>query len=189
MIDDFRTPKPKPKPIANTPPPKKAKKIIYSLKAKKLLLVIIIIILAAVGGYYLYKQLSTPSPIPKSITSSVSFPIYYPSELPKGYKLNTESFNTNGRVVTYYFSNNAGQNISISQQAVPANFDFDNFNKKRILGSKEILTPVGKATIGQSSERNVASVITDKTWILVSAPSDTTAAQLETIVKSLKEAK
>ena len=186
MIDDVRAPNIRRR-VVNKPIKRSPK---FNLKLTlKILGAVIIALIALVLAYFLYHQLSAPSPVPKQIISSVSFPVYYPVELPSGYKINESSFNSNGRVVTYSLDNGSGKNIIISEQAMPNNFDFENFNKKRILGSKEILTPVGKATIGQSSERNVASVITDKTWVLVSAPSDTQANQLETIVRSLKQAK
>lgn len=128
-------------------------------------------------------------PIPQSIRDKVTFSIPYIVGQPAGYKINPASFNANNQVVIYGLSKAGRNNIFVSTQGKPDNFDFDDFNLKQLSGSSEFLTPLGKAVIGVYGGRTVVSIVTDKVWVIMNtdASGGVSAKDLQTIAGSFHQ--
>lgn len=144
---------------------------------------VILIFLSSLVLYIIYKP--SPNPIPKSTVESVTFPLYFPSDLPRGYKFNPNSIKSNNHAVLYTLTNDRSSTIVISIQPTPTEFNFEEFHLKQISGSKEVLTKSGKAVIGMLTNRTVGSLVTDKSWVLTSAPANVSAKDVETVIRSL----
>lgn len=153
---------------------------------KRIVIAILVIAIMSVAAAVVIPRKAAP--IPSEIVRRVTFPLYYPAALPKGYELARDSFSSTSQVVTYYVRYEGTKKLIFSLQPKPADFDFEGFYLKQLFGAKEILTPIGKATIGTMGETTIASVVSDRTWILIQAPDGIQTAELEAIAKSLTEA-
>lgn len=99
--------------------------------------------------------------------------------------LDPDTIRSTNQVVTYVLRNSDKQ-INVSQQVVPNNFNFDEFHLKQMTGSREFLTPAGKAVIGSYGERLLCSIRAEKTWILLNAGDSAPAKDVETVAKSFQ---
>ena len=124
-------------------------------------------------------------PLPADIRQEAGFTLYYPAHVPTGFRFDEAKYDPSAKVVTYDYANADGNKIYFSLQPKPANFDFNDFNKKQLSGAHQIDTPVGTATIGILQPETVSSVVTNKTWILISAGEKVSLDQLEQASKSL----
>jgi hypothetical protein len=138
---------------------------------KKLaLLTIIILVAALVAGLSLVGNKDS-SPLPKSARQAVNFPLYYPSHLPEGYKLEKGSAKAENNIVFYSISNN-GKKISVSEQAAPINPpDFEIIQKSNTAFRKINVTG-GQAIYGVSQKVPAAIMITNTTMINISGSSN-----------------
>jgi hypothetical protein len=159
----------------------------YRIIASTLLLLIII---GAAAGTYLYRDRIT-SPVPKNISQSVSFPIYYPDpkKLPAGYTLDLRSFNApvkNG--VTYWVTYGKGNKIVFSIQQKPSSEELQTFNGNYLPLKISYQTPVGLAEIGAYNLKTLVSLPTNSsTWVIITAPPNIDQGQLEQILSIMKK--
>jgi len=122
--------------------------------------------------------------IPAQTRSAVSFPLYQPHTLPKGFHLDQDSFKASADVVTFTISYAQGKQLAITEQIRPAQFDFDGFYGQ-FSNRKAMTTGIGKAVLGSFNDSDLASIITDRTWILLRATSGIDQAQLEALVSGM----
>lgn len=156
-------------------------------KIKITLVAMAAVAILAGGGLSAYLIFAPKTdPIPKKISESVTYPLYYPTSLPKGYSIDQKSFQTTGSVVFYNITAPSKPTLAVAIQAVPSDFNFDDFTQRQMTGSREILTPTGPAVLGQFAGKKVASIVINKTWLLINAPDQFSAKNLENIAKSLK---
>lgn len=128
----------------------------------------------------------TSNPIPIAVQESVTYPLYYPTELPPGYQIDQFSFQANNQVVLYSLTKQGSPSIAVSIQARPNGFDFDDFNNKQLRGSKAIANDAGDGLVGLYADRILGSLLTDKSWVLVNAPSKVPAKDIEMVMESLR---
>jgi hypothetical protein len=129
------------------------------------------------------------SPVPKNVAQAVNFPIYYPDpqKLPAGYNLNSFKY-VPGQGVLYYVSYDNGKRLVFTLQQKPSSQDLAAFNKKYIPIHRQVLTLVGTATIGAIGSQTVVSLPTDKTWVIITGPSDIYGTdQLTQVLQSIKK--
>lgn len=154
---------------------------------RKKIAVIALVVIGLAAGMVLVglKLKKSVLPIPENITNAVTFPLYFPADLPKKVDFpGPEAFSAQNQVVTYYF-NYDGKHISVSEQPRPLSFDFNKFNFQQIAGSKEIVTRSGKAVAGSLGGITTVSLVTDKTWVLVRGDSDIPAATIEQLTENM----
>jgi hypothetical protein len=96
----------------------KSKKINYKKIRKHLKLeyVLILVIILALGGWWIFKINSNP--IPGNIRKSLNFSVYYPDQMPQGFKIDKTSFQYNNGLMTFVIRN-GNQYITISEQKEP----------------------------------------------------------------------
>jgi len=149
---------------------------------------VIALAIAAIGAFMIYRRGQQPDPLPQSVTRQVTFPLYYPTRLPAGFRLEPESASATNQVVTFAISAPEGKQVVISQQPTPSDFDFENFYLNSLFGAKEVITPLGKAVIGQINDDTFASIVTDETWIIINAPAGLPADQMQRLIQAFAPA-
>lgn len=151
--------------------------------------VVIVAVFLAVSGVAAWQGLAQANErIPAEIRQKVAFPLYYPSELPEGFRVDDKSFSATKDVATYAFDG-PDTRLAISVQPKPPGFSFDDFHSKQITGGEPLDTPVGKAIIGTLGDRLVSSIVTDRAWILINAPAKTETSVLERLSQRMQEVK
>jgi hypothetical protein len=182
---------PQPPVVPNKPVPLKVKwpkrrKYKYRIMLSTLLLLIII----GVAGTLAYRDRTT-SPVPKTISQSITFPVYYPDpkKLPAGYTLDLSSFSTpvkNG--VTYWVNYGKGNKIVFSIQRKPSNGELQTFDGNYLPLEISYQTPVGMAEIGAYNLKTLVSLPTNSSaWVIITAPPNIDQGQLEQILSIMKK--
>jgi hypothetical protein len=156
-------------------------------KVKILILLLVFIPLGIITSFIFFGQVSKSSnPIPKNIQQSAAFNLYYPSKLPGGYSINKNSFSQTGSVVAYYADNKHGGRIFFSIQPLPDAIAIDDFNNRVLQNKVDVISNIGKATVGTFNEKVTGSVTTTESWILVSTNDDALKTAIADILSSLK---
>jgi hypothetical protein len=177
-----------PEAAVQTPAKTKTRRKKASKKLFLSFLLLLIIAGCAAGGYFWYSGRQPASPVPAAVVSSVDFPILYPVKLPAGYFVDPSSYHTSDAVLVYSASGSGSNRIAFSVQSKPANFDFNSFYKQLLGGAVPFTNSIGQAAIGhQSGGRIVGSLVTDQSWLLISAPADSLSADsLRTIINNIE---
>jgi len=156
--------------------PRPGLKVLAAIVAIVVAVAAVVIFVARPGGH---------DPLPADIKKEANFTLYYPKKVPEGFHFDNALYDASTHVVTYDYTTNDGNKLYFSLQPKPSNFNFDNFNKKQLSGAHQTDTPIGAATIGILQQETVSSVVTDKTWVLISAGEKVSLDQLEQVSKSL----
>jgi len=113
------------------------------------------------------------SPFIGEFKAKYSFPLFYPTEIPRSYYVEPRSI---------YASNDAYQvlmnitdgtnNIVISQKAEVEGLGYESLNRN-LKDEKYVDTRHGRVATGKNSDSKwVADIFTGKTWITIISPSD-----------------
>lgn len=156
--------------------------------AKRLLYLLLPMAVIVIGVWAYFIFFKSHDPIPKSVRSQVSFTLYYPGSLPKGWSLDRSSFyaNSSDEVAGYLIKGPQG-NLNITVQPVPKNFDFTNLYSRRLTGTVQFLTPLGQGAIGRASSQLVGSLVTPSSWVLASpGSSGVTQADMQYVLSHLQ---
>jgi hypothetical protein len=146
---------------------------------------VIVVVAVITGAVIFVVRNSQHDPLPADVKQEANFALYYPKEVPSGFHFDQAKYDASTRVVTYDYTTSDGNKLYFSLQPKPAKFNFDNFNKKQLAGAHQTETPVGTATIGILQQETVSSVVTDKTWIIISAGEKVSLDQLDQVSRSL----
>lgn len=146
-----------------------------------------ILVLLGYEGYVRYQQVQFMNQIPAQIKDSAEFPIYLPADLPKGFRFSKESVDMTPAVITYYLEGRDSKKLIFTLQPKPTEIKTEDFGKERLLNSKEMTISIGKASIGTLKSVQTASVVTDETWILITAPEGIKDKDLRTIIRGLEK--
>ncbi len=148
-------------------------------------LIVVCLLFGGVAGYLLWPR---HPHFPATLVKATSYPLYYPAKLPSGYHVDQNSVNNQASSdLVYMVIRNGDRVISLSEQAKPAQSQIVSTTfAKNLSGSSLISTDYGTATIGIFSGRVSASLMTDKTWILVSAIAPVSSDEVATTLKGLQ---
>ncbi len=143
------------------------------LKVFKAFMILLLIAgLAGAGYLYLRKPilglLETPTPFSSEIKNKANFPLYFPTNLPDAYLLDTSSIQQPAEDrVFYVVSDDQGHTINVTLQAAIADINpVEKFDKET--EPREVTTEIGKASIFITKEGLTAAIlVTSKTWIFV----------------------
>jgi hypothetical protein len=130
------------------------------------------LIIVLFSGAYFYLNGRDMNPVPLNIKASVNFPLYYPVKLPAGYSIKKDSFSSTPQVVTYYAENHRGERMLFSIQAPPDSVGVNDFNKRVLQNQIQIISDAGQARLGDINGRITGSLVTKKSWVLLTASSD-----------------
>ena len=140
---------------------------------------IAVALLLIIAGLFWQKQ-SQRTPI-SSYKKQLSFPLYYPSELPVGYKIVTSSINSSDGVLLFAIKNN-GTEITISEQSMP-----DQLQSFKVDGFNTVATPVGAMLIGSTSDSPSAIITTEKTLITIKGDKQAGRELVTTLGQKLRK--
>jgi hypothetical protein len=150
----------------------------------------IITLLVAVGiigflSFHAYKQQRDVGEF-KKVQQLTPFPVYYPAKLPSSFQTDNTSILYGERVVTFSIMFKKEKALAVSEQSIPAKFDFKQFYKVNVEQPLHADIPQGQLTTGKFNGLPVCMLITPKTWVLISDPTSTHAGQLQAICRGLK---
>lgn len=162
-------------------------------KSKKLLVFVTIfgtitIVGLSVLAYFSYFHTSVPQPsdqVLQSIGDDVA--LYYPKKLPEGFEAQPETITgqvDNSDLITYRISYGNENQLFVSVQPIPNDFDFVGFYKQTIRG-EEFEASNGEAYIGSLNNNSVVSLKTNDAWILLNAPGGVGANELKEVARNL----
>jgi hypothetical protein len=148
-----------------------------------------LLIILAFGILYMRNRSEDVSLIPEDISSKLVFPVYYPSELPGRFSIDSSSDITQPEdaedVVIIHAQDDMGRTLDISQQALPSAYEFNQYFGE-FTEEYFVDTPIGKATVGSSEDMPIlASIATDKTLIIITTSRNISKAEFETLLKNL----
>lgn len=147
------------------------------------------IFIAVMATLFIFTDIFKSNPIPIDIRNRVDFATYYPSELPEGYAIQQNSYETSSSdVLLYRLTGPKNTKIFVSQQAPPSSFDFNDFHTKQIKNSRTAITQNGETIyLGMLEDNATASIRTPTTWILLTADKSAVPLEnLEMIAKNFK---
>lgn len=157
---------------------------------KKLAISISLSLLLVICGVAAFIFLSkSTSRFSADLKNSVAFPLYYPAHIPPGYSIDQKALaNQTAAGQIYVILKNGAKTINISEQAKPASNPgiLATTFEKNLTGASLASTPYGTAAIGIFSGRTAASLMTDKTWIIVSASPEANADDVKLALQGLK---
>lgn len=187
---DRRTLTEKPAAAATAQEPAAQKKGNKRMAAAVVLLLVVVSGLSAAAFAFL-PQLTTPgNPFDASLREEMGIPLYYPTKLPTGYKMELGSISRpETDVVLYAVSNEAGQRFNVTLQKQPADIDLEPLYATLKDIHEISTTTFGSVKVGTSSSENIviANILTGKTWIIVSGNTETlTDTLLKDIIDSLR---
>ncbi len=133
--------------------------------------------------------MAPPSPFTQETLEKAGYTLYYPTRLPGSFKMEKNSISqTEGKVIIYAITDNDGKRLNITLQDKPAGLNLDPLYEV-MSDITEIETDYGTIKIGKPNdeERELANIVTEKTWIIFSSPIGTlTPQQYTEIINSLK---
>jgi hypothetical protein len=168
----------------SNPKPRRGKYIAFGVG-------VICVAAIAIVVLILINRSSSPStlvnPVPAAILDSVSYTVYYPTNLPKGYKIDNKSFSSpQSGVIVFNLVNSKGQKIYISQEARPTTFNFGGYYNG-FKDRSEVIVSDGTIAVGKinNGATEIASLATNKTWIISNTSTEVPLNQLSDMLKSL----
>lgn len=135
-------------------------------------------------------QPAVVNPFPTNVVAAMKFPIYYPTNIPSGYKIDTKSVTQPAaQVVVFDMTGPKGAKLYVSEEARPESFDLGGFYRK-FQDLKEVPVSDGSIAVGtlNSGQTEVVSRANDKTWILSNTTANIPLDQLVTMLKSIAAA-
>lgn len=117
---------------------------------------------------------------------SSSFTIYEPRKLPEGYKADSADTSMSAGLVFFILKSTGVDkpSITISQQATPSNITADSLYG---LSSPEAIdTKNGKLYIGTANDTLNATLVTNNSWILFSAPKSINTEVIKSLASSME---
>lgn len=166
-----------------------------ALKSKKrrllkwLVIALLVLGVLVAGGWFGWQKFHDPSPIPKNIRQSVNFPLYYPKPVPVGFRINKESFSTNGKVVLYSFSYTGSDSKKYSlaitiQPAISGLTTTSNFNP-----SDQFTVNIGQAYLAEFEIRDSAAITTPKSTLFLNTNGPIASSDFKNFINNMIEIK
>jgi len=169
--------------------PKLNKRVVVISASVFLIVILGAVCFALLTGTSKPKTNKSSGVLGKSTTTQSSIPVYYPKNLPNGYVYNNDFSMIKTNV--YYFTVTAPGNqvFYITQQPIPTNFDFKNFDGK-FQTPDQYTVNIGSVTAGTVGANKIGSIQTaNNTWIIINAPNTNSLTALETITRSFSQNK
>jgi hypothetical protein len=154
------------------------------------ILSICVCLLLLAGGFAYWKlfvwQPADANPFSAKTMASVQIPLYYPTRLPNGYRIDTKSVSEpQAGVVIFNMIGPNGEKLYMSEEARPVTFNLGGFYAK-LDDMKETSVSDGTIAVGRvKNGQEVASRANKKTWILSNTTAQIPFNQLTAMMKSL----
>lgn len=123
-----------------------------------------------------------PPALPTEAISSLNYQIYYPTQMPAGYRYKKDSANSHNGLLFYKFVR--GKNvITVTEQTAPPK----SINLYKISGGYTKLNiPLGDAGVGTSVGNPAVMIITDTTLINITSSKGVAKDQVISLAKKMK---
>lgn len=119
-------------------------------------------------------------PLSQKIQHSVAFPLYYPLNMPEGYRHHPKS-DRNDNGIIFFDISDANYTIHVSQQARPSNPpDLNNLN-----GFTKFESLAGPAAAGSNNNSPTAIILSDSTLITINGSIGTPKEIVSAIARSM----
>lgn len=128
---------------------------------------------AAVFGISKIKpDLFAGSPFEETVKDSVEYDLYYPTSLPPGFKIETDSVQkVEDGVVVYAISDDDGKRITVSSQIKPSQINLDSIYAA-LSGVYDLKTHNGDVKVGKAQNGVLVAAMTlGDTWLLLNTPN------------------
>jgi hypothetical protein len=117
-------------------------------------------------------------PIPGKYRQGLDYPLYYPSNLPKGYSVDRTSFQLQRKVLIFNIKAPSGKNIAVAEEHIPSGVDLSQHPQNNPAGvtlpdQRDFNTPAGAAEISFWGDKLVSSLVTENTWITLNVSGHT----------------
>ncbi|MEJ0073179.1 MAG: hypothetical protein WDN27_03835 [Candidatus Saccharibacteria bacterium] len=137
-----------------------------------------LLIILCVGGFLLLHKTTA---LPQSVTSSLSFPVYYPTSLPAGYQLDKSTVKVQDQRLFYQFKKGPNTIYVIEQVAPDHPPDLKNLN-----GFGQVSTITGEAVLGTANSQPTGILLTKSTLVTVDGSKGMPVEQIGTLLQSLR---
>lgn len=122
----------------------------------------------------------------KNVQNSASFSVYIPSPMPSGFTYEHGSVTLSQGILFYPLIYSGGtKKLSVSQQSKPDKTVINDFYDSGLTEVLEVNSTEGKAVLGTNGTQTIGSLVTDKTWVFVTAPSEAEKLAIEKILANL----
>ena len=148
---------------------------------------ILAICLISYGVWGIMNRQKWPDPTLVASAQSASYPIYYPSTLPKGFSPVAGTPKTSSDVFIYTLVYDGNKKLFVSAVPKPAGVQFSDFYNRILSNKSTVLNNAGTAVVGNANNQPIGSLVTSKTWVTINAPSGLDSARLTTLVSSLRQ--
>jgi hypothetical protein len=138
----------------------------------------------AAGGIWWWQ--THRNPFPADIRQNTVTPLYFPTKVPTGFKLNPDSFSQKRGVVLYNFDTPDGDKLHITIEKKPAKYDLNQLYNSTLQDTKTVAVPLGTAHIGTLGLNTMANLVVGDTWIMAVYSQPGATDDLTNIMKSLK---
>lgn len=160
----------------------------YRLQVTGLVIASLIAIgLIAWGMLTLSHRQQWPDPQLTRAAHSATYPIYYPSTLPKGFEPLSSTPKVSADVFIYTLTYDGNKKLFISAIPRPAGIQFSDFYNRILSNKTNVLNAAGTAVIGNANNQPIGSLVTTKTWVTMNAPKGIDTQRLQALVASLKQ--
>lgn len=133
-------------------------------------------------------QPTAADPFDAKALASVKFPLYYPTQVPHGFRIDPKSVNfPQDGVVVFNLVDDKGRKIYISQEARSSTYNYGGFYNG-IEQGQQFKAHLGQAIVGHlgNGQTTIGSLVTNKTWVITNTKSSTAQPKdLKQVLQSL----
>lgn len=137
-----------------------------------------------------YRASTTPARVPDAIADKLLFAPYAFTKIPKPYTINHSSYNVKEGALLFSLQEPQGKIISISEQAVPKDFDVTAFYESTFKNPTRLREAKFETIFGQrqAQEGTLIGITTsDSTWILITSQESLSVSEARDISNSLQK--
>lgn len=149
---------------------------------------VVVIVAGGIGAWlYFGNQPKPVAQIPSGISDRLRFPVYLPSRLPGGFSLVVNSYSLDQGVLIFKAQDSSGMVMAFTEQAKPDKFDFANFYSEQLTNPQTLDNVPFASVSGKNTQQyNVLSIVTDKTWIIVSTRAPLAQNDLQVLAQNMQ---
>lgn len=139
------------------------------LRSSRVYVVAAGVVVCAVGVYAFIHF--NDGPIPSKYRHGISFPLYYPNDLPAGYAVERSTFvQPKSGVLEFAVRTPEGKNVAVSEERIPLGVDLNPPAEPSGVQLPDIhtfTTGIGPAQISFWGSNYVCSIVAAKTWLIM----------------------
>jgi hypothetical protein len=141
-------------------------------------LVLIIVIVTGIF-VYLHQRGVSQTQLPASSYKDLGFKVFFPKNLPAGFRLDPQSVSSTADVLTYKY-NYQNKPVVVSVQPLDPQLDISSFRPTR-----EIDTSIGHGYLATFDNRTTIAIVAGKSFVLINSPNGISDATVEQFADSL----